>query len=286
MHQPLAGFRRADTNGNGNESTVFRYIMPDDGDYVLEEDASFVLPTQGAGGPMDIAAASSTMWMVVDNQVRRCGRGCVERWSCKDYRARVSCFHEPSVQIDCECLTSAISTRRRGAAPHLSPACPAQLTNFDLSAAAADPMTFNLSFSVNNAAFLPIAVRVVSSDPFVTHLLVGGLDRNFPTNPGVVVAGAVAVGSSSFNQVRCGDGCAGRGRCTFVTATVSCSDQHLVASPLRETEACRAAVVPTRRGPSRCPAPAAGSRRCRRPAPWSRASCWPALTRASSSAYL
>ena len=53
----------------GSEATVIRYVMPDDGDYVLEQDAAYTLPIQGSG-PIDIAADASVLWMVVDKQVR------------------------------------------------------------------------------------------------------------------------------------------------------------------------------------------------------------------------
>ena len=58
----------------GTETTVERFVMPDDSDFVLQQDATFTLPVRDAG-PIDIAAATSLLWMVVpvddSHQVRR-----------------------------------------------------------------------------------------------------------------------------------------------------------------------------------------------------------------------
>ena len=49
-----------------------RYVMPDDSDYVLQQDAAYTLPVRG-GGPIDIAPATLLLWMILNNQVRQTG---------------------------------------------------------------------------------------------------------------------------------------------------------------------------------------------------------------------
>ena len=46
-----------------------RYVMPVDSSYVLQQDAVYTLPIRG-GGPIDIAATTSLLWMALNNQVR------------------------------------------------------------------------------------------------------------------------------------------------------------------------------------------------------------------------
>ena len=75
-----------------------------------------------------------------------------------------------------------------------------QLLAFDLTAAAPDPSTIDLSNAITGVKFEPIAVRVVSSTAASTTLLVGGVDdTNGATYPGIVIIGTVAVGASTFH---------------------------------------------------------------------------------------
>ena len=75
----------------------------------------------------------------------------------------------------------------------------AQLLAFDLTKAAPDPTTFDLTGVVTGITFEAKAVRVVSSTPTLTRLLVAGHDKTYAaTYHGVVVYGSVAAGSSSF----------------------------------------------------------------------------------------
>lgn len=48
---------------------MFRYLMPADSSYALQLDAVYTLPIRG-GGPMDIAPATSLLWMATANQVK------------------------------------------------------------------------------------------------------------------------------------------------------------------------------------------------------------------------
>ena len=60
---------RGHTGASGTETTVARFVMPDDDSFELQQDAAYTLPTQAAG-PMDIAAATSLLWMAASNKVR------------------------------------------------------------------------------------------------------------------------------------------------------------------------------------------------------------------------
>ncbi len=53
--------------GQGSAATLVRYVMPNDSSYVLQEDAVYTLPITG-GGPIDIAAATSLLWMAINRQ--------------------------------------------------------------------------------------------------------------------------------------------------------------------------------------------------------------------------
>jgi len=59
--------------GGPSETTIERFVMPDGSDFVLQQDAVYTLPVKTAG-PIDIAAATSLLFMVVSvgisNQVR------------------------------------------------------------------------------------------------------------------------------------------------------------------------------------------------------------------------
>lgn len=79
--------------------------------------------------------------------------------------------------------------------------CPlAQVLRFDLSAAAPDPTTFDLSATVAGVSFVARTVRVTASTSATTTLLVGGADLTYPTRTysGVLIYGSVAAGSSTF----------------------------------------------------------------------------------------
>ena len=79
---------------------------------------------------------------------------------------------------------------------------PVQLLRFDLSSAAPDPSTFDLTAAVAGVVFQARAVRVVSSTAMLTTLLVGGLDTTSgAANPGVLIYISIAVGSSSFTKI-------------------------------------------------------------------------------------
>jgi len=80
-------------------------------------------------------------------------------------------------------------------------ALPAQVQRFDLTAAAPDPTTFDLSAVLPGVQFQATTVRVVASTAAVTTLLVGGVDNTYPAYNGVVIYGSVAAGASKLNVI-------------------------------------------------------------------------------------
>ena len=73
------------------------------------------------------------------------------------------------------------------------------MLSFDLSEAAPDPITFNLSAVVADETFTAISIRVVSSDDVATVLLVGGsTDATTVPYPAVLIYGSVTAGSNAF----------------------------------------------------------------------------------------
>ena len=71
---------------------------------------------------------------------------------------------------------------------------------FDLTAAAPDPTTVDLSAAVAGIQFQARAVRVVASSAATTSLLIGGVDTTgYAAYPGIVLFGSVAVGSAAFS---------------------------------------------------------------------------------------
>lgn len=78
---------------------------------------------------------------------------------------------------------------------------PAQVLWFDLSTAAPDPTTVDMSAAVAGILFQARAVRVTASTSASTALLVGGVDTTYPNRvySGVLVYGSVAAGSSIFH---------------------------------------------------------------------------------------
>ena len=76
----------------------------------------------------------------------------------------------------------------------------AQMLSFDLSAAAPDPSSFDLSAAVTGVQFQARAVRVVSSSASSTTLLVGGVDTSYAAQyPGVIMLVTVAAGADTCN---------------------------------------------------------------------------------------
>ncbi len=74
-----------------------------------------------------------------------------------------------------------------------------QVLSFDLTAAAPDPTTFDLSAAIAGVQFQAKTVRVVASSAAMTTLLVGGVDNTYPLYNGIVIHGTVAAGSSTFS---------------------------------------------------------------------------------------
>ena len=59
---------RLHAGGQGSDTTIVRYIMPDDSSFILQQDAVYILDINSPG-PMDIAPATSLLWMIVDDKV-------------------------------------------------------------------------------------------------------------------------------------------------------------------------------------------------------------------------
>ena len=76
----------------------------------------------------------------------------------------------------------------------------AQVLEFDLTAAAPEPTTFDLSAAISGVQFQAKTVRVIGSSATVTSLLVGGVDATYPLYNGIVIHGTVAAGSSTFDM--------------------------------------------------------------------------------------
>ena len=75
------------------------------------------------------------------------------------------------------------------------------MLSFDLTAAAPDPIIFDLSAAVSGVQFQAKTVRVIASSAAMTTLLVGGVDNTFPVYNGIVIHGTVAAGSTTFSVV-------------------------------------------------------------------------------------
>ena len=61
--------RSPHAGGQGSETTIVRYLMPDDGSFILQQDATYTLSIDNPG-PMDITPTSSVLWMAVNDMVR------------------------------------------------------------------------------------------------------------------------------------------------------------------------------------------------------------------------
>ena len=72
---------------------------------------------------------------------------------------------------------------------------------FDLSQAAPDPTYPDLTALPDSADFQPNALRVVMASSTVTYLVVGGVNTTYPPNPGLIVYGSVAAGSTKLNFI-------------------------------------------------------------------------------------
>ena len=75
------------------------------------------------------------------------------------------------------------------------------MLSFDLTAAAPDPIIFDLSAAVSGVQFQAKTVRVIASSAAMTTLLVGGVDNTYPVYNGIIIYGTAAAGSSAFDVV-------------------------------------------------------------------------------------
>ena len=161
--------------------------MPVDSSYELQQDAEYTLPVRG-GGPIDIASSASLLWMALNHQVRSEGR---RRAPCI---APITAMHRVVFQLVLAILFAVAVTY---VVLYVVPN--AQVLEFDLSASAPDPTTFDLSAAISGVNFQAKTVRVIASSAATTTLLVGGVDNTYPLYNGIVIYGTVAAGSSTFS---------------------------------------------------------------------------------------